>query len=463
MAKVDYAASAAQIVELVGGNDNVTQVTHCITRLRFRLKDFSIASGNTDAIKAVPGVLEVIEAGGQYQVCIGTTVDKMYDEVVAITGKAGGEVAADDGEAPKEKMNPFQRLIKVISGIMMPNLGALTGCGIVASLATLLLVTGICPEGSDTYTFIYNIGQACMFFFPVLIGVSAANYFGMDGALGGVIGAALMYPVLANAELADVTAKLFGFIPLTYQSYASSVFPAMAAVAFGSVIYKALKKVIPSMVSFFLVPALTLLITMPISFIVIAPIMTIISNAVTTVVMAVYDFNPILCGIVINAIWLPFVVPMGVHLAVAMAFYTEFFTLGYSRGIGLLCGILAVSGVLLGVWARSKDEDTKQLAMSSAITNAFGISEPGLYGVILQHPQTIAALAITGAISGIIPALFGTAMYSMGASGLFGLPMYLNPSGDMMSFIGAVVCNIVALVLGFAVTFFWPNFNPDEK
>lgn len=119
MAKVDYAASAAQIVELVGGKENVTRVTHCITRVRFVLRGQSIAAANTEAISAVPGIIQVVEAGGQYQVVIGTTVEKMYDEVVAITGNTGGEVAADDGEAPAEKeKNPFKILIKTISGII---------------------------------------------------------------------------------------------------------------------------------------------------------------------------------------------------------------------------------------------------------------------------------------------------------------------------------------------------------
>ena len=464
MAKVDYAASAAQIVELVGGNENISKVTHCITRVRFILKDQSIAAANTEAVSAVPGVIQVVEAGGQYQVVIGTTVEKMYDEVVAITGNAGGEVAADEGDTPAEKeKNPFKLLLKAISGIMMPNLGALTGCGIIASLATILMMTGVAPEGSDTYTFLYGIGQTCMFFFPVIIGSSAAKYFGMETALGAIIGAALMYPVLNNAELAGATSHVFGIIPVTYQSYASTVFPAMAAVAFGSVVNKLMKKVIPSMVSFFLVPACTLLITLPVSFAVIAPVMNMLSDALTGAIMAVYNFNPILCGIVINALWLPFIVPLGLHQALAIAFFTELFTVGSSKGLGLLCGILAVSGVLMGVWAKTKDDDTKQLTLSTAITNLFGISEPGLYGVILQHPETIAALSISGAISGIIPAVFGTAVYTMGASGIFAMPTYINPDGSTNSLIGAVVTNVVALALGFAITFFWPGFDPDKK
>lgn len=464
MAKVDYAASAAQIVELVGGNDNISKVTHCITRVRFVLKDQGIAAANTEAISAVPGVIQVVEAGGQYQVVIGTTVEKMYDEVVALTGNAGGEVEADEGDAPAEKeKNPFKTLVKVISGIMVPNLGALTGCGIVASLATILMMCGIAPAESETYVFLNGIGQTCMFFFPVIIGMSAAKYFGMDQALGAIIGAALMYPVVTNPDLAGTTAHVFGVLPVTYQAYSSTVFPAMAAVAFGAFVNKWLKKVVPSMVSFFLVPALTLLVTLPVSFAAIAPVMKLLSDLLTGVIMGMYNFSPILCGIVLNALWLPFIVPLGLHQAIAIAFFSELFTVGYSRGLGLLCGILAVSGVLMGVWAKSKDENTRQLAASTALTNIFGISEPGLYGIILQHTETIAALSIGGAISGIIPALFGTTVYTMGASGIFALPTYLNPDGSMTSFIGAILTNVVAFAVCFAITYFWPGFNPDKK
>lgn len=304
--KVDYPASAAQIVELVGGKENISKVTHCVTRVRFQLKDADLARANTEAIQEVPGVIQVVDAGGQFQVVIGTTVVKMYDEVVAITGNAGGEVPEDDGQPEvAEKLNPFQKLIKVISGIMLPNLGALTGCGIIASLSTLLMVLGIAPEGSDTYTFLYNVGQSCLYFFPVIIGSSAAKYFGMDRSIGAIIGAALMYPVVINPDIAGTTAHVFGILPVTYQAYSATVFPAMAAVAFGALVNKWLKKVIPDMVNFFCVPALTLLITLPVSFAAIAPVMTVLSNLLTSAIMAVYNLSPIVAGIVLNALWLP--------------------------------------------------------------------------------------------------------------------------------------------------------------
>lgn len=463
MAKVDYAASAAQIVELVGGVQNVKNVTHCITRVRFQLKDSGIAHDNLDAVSAVPGVIQVIEQGGQYQVVIGTTVEKMYDEVVAITGNAGGEVAADDEDAPAEKLNPFQKLIKVISGCLMPVLPAMTGCGIVGSIATILLVSGIAGADSPTYTFLYNIGQSCLFFMPVIIGASAANYFKMDTYLGAVIGACLAYPALTNAELAGQAVRLFGIIPVTYQAYTQTVFPALAAVAFAAPVYRFFKKYVPSMLSFFGVPTLTLLVVLPIAFAVIGPVMNIISAALSVGILTVYHISPVICGIVINALWLTMIVPMGIHMPIAMAFMGELFENGCSYGLGLLCGILAVSGVLMGVWAKSKNADTKSLALSTALTNAFGISEPGLYGVVLQHTETLLALAIGSGICGIIPALFHTAVFSMGGSGIFALPTYLNPDGSMTSFIGACITNVAAFAVCFAITYFWPGFDPDKK
>lgn len=240
------------------------------------------------------------------------------------------------------------------------------------------------------------------------------------------------------------------------------MFPALAAVAFASVLYKFFKKHVPDMISFFTVPTLTVLITVPIALAVIGPVMNLLANGISQVLLAVYSFSPVIAGIAINALWLPFIVPLGIHQALAMVLYTDLFTTGSSPMLGLICGITSVSGVLLAVWIKSKNEDTKSLALSTAITNLFGISEPGLYGVILQHKQTIAALSIGAGITGIIPALFGTTVYSMGASGLFGLPMYLNPSGDLTSFIGAVVTDVAAFVVCFVITMLWPGFDPDK-
>ena len=157
--------------------------------------------------------------------------------------------------------------------------------------------------------------------------MTAAKYFGLDLPLGAVIGAALMYPVINNPELAGTTVHLFGFLPVTYQSYSGALFPTIAAVAFGSVVNKFMKRYIPDMVSFFLVPTFTLLITVPVALAIIAPVMTVLSNAVSAVILGVYSFSPILCGIVLNAVWMPFVVPMGLHQALVLALVADYFTL----------------------------------------------------------------------------------------------------------------------------------------
>lgn len=205
----------------------------------------------------------------------------------------------------------------------------------------VLVVCGV-PVESDTFTFLDGVGQTCVFFFPILVGMSTARYFGMDTFLGGVIAGAMCYPVINNPELAGTTARLFGVLPIPYLAYTSSVFPALA------------------------------------------------------------------------------------------------------------------------VWAKSKNPDTRSLALSTAITNLFGISEPGLYGVILQHKETLLALGIGSGIAGIIPAFFHTTVYSLGASGIFGLPMYLSPDGSLTSFIGAVITQVVAAVVCFLLTYFWPGFDPDQ-
>ena len=460
---VDYKESAAKIVELVGGNDNIKSVTHCITRVRFFLKDQEIAHNNTEAVSEVPGVIQVVEAGGQYQVCIGTTVEKMYDEVVALTGKGTGAVDADDDDAPAEKMSPMDAALKFMSGVMMPLLPAIIGCGLVSSLVSILTLTGLVQSGDETYQVLNGLGQVAMFFMPVLAGFFTAKHLKYDEAVGALLGGALAYPALANPELVGQTLHLFGIIPVAVQAYTSTLFPAMAAAGLGSVVYKWLKKHLPSAVTFFMTPFLTVLITAPIALAAIGPVINVLSSMVTNVILGLYNFSPIICGAVLGATWMSFVVPMGIHMPIAMLLVNNIITQGSDPVMGLLCNNMTSVGVAMAVYFLSKKESTKELALSSSITGFFGINEPALYGICLQHKETLAAMALGGAISGIVPALFNTKVYTFGASGVFALPIYLGPNGDVHSMIGAALGMLTSFVACFLITRFWPGFDPDAK
>lgn len=460
MAQVDFNKSAQQIVSLVGGKENVQQVTHCVTRVRFALNNQSIASANKDAISKVEGVMQVVEAGGQFQVVIGPKVEKMYDAVVALVGNGTGEVPAED-EGKKEKLKVTDIIMKLVSGIMLPVMPGLIACGMVACLVNVLTMFGLSADGG-TYKVLYGIGQTCMYFFPVLVGGSTAKFFGINEYVGNAIGACLIYPDIVAAASAGESTTFLGFLPLTYNNYTSTVFPAIAAVAFASVVYKFLKKHIPDVVSFVMIPFLTVLITVPVALLVIGPVVNAVSTVLSTVSLAIYNFSPILCGILLGATWLLFIVPLGLHWGFIAIFMNNFVTLGYEPIMGLLAGMCVLSGTLAAVGVRSKDKNIKAMAFSTAISNAFGVSEPGLYGIVLQHKETILTTAIAGAVTGIILAVFHTAIYTMGGTaGVFAFPMYINPDGTMGSLLGMVLSNVVGFVLAFVLTMVW-NFDPDK-
>lgn len=461
MAEINFKESATRIVELVGGKENIENVAHCITRVRFTLKDQGVAQKNKTEITKVNGVIQVVEAGGQFQVVIGPKVSKMYDEVVAITGDRNGDVSANEATGTKKKMKISDMIMKLVSGIMMPTLPAMIGCGLVASLVNVLMLFGF-GNDNGTYTILYGIGQTCIYFFPVIVGGAAAKYFGISPYLGNVIGACLIYPDFLTAAAAGETTTFLGFIPLAYKSYTSTVFPAIVAVWFASVLFKFFKKHIPDLVSFIFVPFLTVIITVPVALIAIGPVVNGISGIISNLSLAIFNLSPILCGIFLGATWLLFIVPLGLHWGFMAIFMNNLMTIGYEPIMGLLCGIAALSGTLVAVGIRSKNPMIKSTAFSTAVSNMLGVSEPGLYGIVLQHKETILTTAIGGGIAGIIPAVCHTYIYSFaGSAGIFAFPMYINPDGSMSSLIGMIACNVAAFVLCFILTMVW-KFDPDQ-
>lgn len=465
MSKVDFKKSAEEVVELVGGRKNIEQISHCFTRVRFTLKDNGIASENKEKITQIDGVIQVVEAGGQFQVVVGTQVQKMYDEIMPLLGMETGEKEMKSAsEDVKTKKKLSDQIMKLVSGIIMPVIPVLAGCGLIMCLLTILTMTKLVNPESGTFMILQGMGQACLYFFPILIGGSAAKYFGMDQYVGNIIGAALIYPSLVTAATEGMAVKFLGVIPVSFQNYTNTVFPAIVAVWFGSLLYKFFKKHIPDVLSFSIVPLLTVLFTVPIALIVIGPVVNTVSGFLSKGMLALFELSPVLCGAILGATWLLFIVPLGLHWGFMAIFMNNIVTLGYEPMLGLLAGILSMSGILLAFGLKSKDANMRSLAFGSALTNALGISEPGLYGIILQHKETMIIGMIGGAISGIIPALFHTYCYVVsGAAGLLALPCYIAPDGNMTGFWGAILSNVVGFIVCFALTWFWKFDTTKSK
>lgn len=436
---------ASQVLEAVGGKENVTFVAHCITRLRFNLKDESRATD--EVVEKIDGVVGVQHAAGQYQVIIGPGVDQVYDEILSLTGQTEGIVV---DEKPDDNPRGFAAIMKVISGVMMPVLPALTACGLMSAMASVLSTAGILAPEDGLYTLISSIGNACLYFFPIIVGGSAAQFFGMDIWLGCVLGAVMIHPNFVSLASAGTPLDLFG-CQLSIVDYTSSVFPAIIAVGFASVMYKFFKKRLPRVLSFVLAPTFTLAIASPLSLFIIGPVVHMVSQLLSDVSLAIYGLSPLLCGVIFGPIFALVFIPLGLHWAFIMVSINNISVYGQDPLLGLMCGSMTFVGVLLGYALRCSDSDERSMALGTTITAFFGISEPGLYGVVLQHRETIIASAIAGAVGAIFPALFGTKQFVMGSSGIFSFPCYVDPSGDPNSLIGAVIGNIVGLVLAFVI------------
>ena len=442
----DYKRLAEQILEAVGGKANVTFVAHCITRLRFNLKDESKAA---DAqVEAIDGVVGVQHAAGQYQVIIGPGVDQAYDEVLALTGQVES-VTVDAGT--EEKPHGIAAVMKVISGVMMPVLPPLTACGIISALAVVLKTTGILGAEDGLYILINTIGNACLYFFPIIVAGSAAKFFGMDTWLGCVLGAVMIHPNLTAIAGAGGTIDILG-MQFSIIDYTSSVFPAIVAAAFASVLYNFFRKHLPKVVTFVLTPTLTLIISAPLPLFIIGPIVHMLSQLLADASLAIYNLSPILCGVIFGPIFALVFIPLGLHWAFIVLCINNISTLGKDPILGLMCGSMTFVGVLLAYALRCTDPDERSMALGTTFTAFFGISEPGLYGVVLQHRETIIASAVAGAIGAIFPAVFGTCQFTMGSSGIFSFPTYVDPSGNPNSLIGAILGNVVGMALAFVIT-----------
>lgn len=448
----DTTKLAAEILEMVGGTENVTFVAHCMTRLRFNLKDESIVD---DAkVKTIDGVIDIRHSAGQYQVIVGPKVDKVYEIVAKETGVDTGKSAADEGETK----GFLGKLMKLISGIMMPVLPALIACGMINAVLSILTTAGVVSAESGIYTLLYGMGNASMYSLPVLVGSSAAKFFGIDQYIGAVLGAILLYPTFVAAAGAGDALDLFG-MKFTMVSYASTVFPAIVAAWFASVLYKWLRAVLPDALAFALVPFLTVAIAAPISLLVVGPVIQQASSLLATAVLAVYQFSPILCGVILGPIFGLVMIPLGLHWALIVISINNIMTVGSDPILGLLCGSMGVVGACLAFAFRSKDPSEKSLGFSCAITSLCGITEPALYGIVLEHKKIIVASMISGAISAVIPAIFNTRTFVMTSSGIFSFPGYMNPSGDMSSLIGAILCNVVGFILTFVLVYIM--YRPD--
>ncbi|WP_408010264.1 beta-glucoside-specific PTS transporter subunit IIABC [Pseudalkalibacillus sp. A8] len=464
---------ARKILDLVGGKENVNSVFHCITRLRFKLKDESKAK--TDELKNLDGVVTVMKSGGQYQVVIGNHVPEVYKEVAAIGGFSSKQ-SQDETAEDEDKGNLLSRFIDLISGIFTPILGVLVAAGMIKGFNALFVALGWLTNTSGTYQILNATGDALFYFLPVILGYTAMKKFKGSPFLGIVIGSALVYPNLSTLTSGEPLYTLFAGtlfespvfieflgIPVILMTYSSSVIPIILASFFAAKVERGFAKVVPSVVKAFLVPTLTLLVVVPLTFIVIGPIATWAANFVGQATIWVYDLSPIIAGVILGAFWQVFVI-FGLHWGLVPIAFNNLATQGFDPILAMIfAASFAQTGAVLGVWLKTKNQKLKTLSAPAFISGIFGVTEPAIYGITLPKKKPFIISCIAAGIGGGMIGLFGTKLHVMGGLGVFGFPSYIHPEEGMNSaFWGLVAAVVAATVLGFVLTYFFGGVNKRE-
>ena len=405
---MDYENTAKKILQRVGGKDNVINLVHCMTRLRFTLKDESIV--DDEAVKKTKGVMGIMKKGGQYQIIIGNDVGNVFNELNKF-GNFPNEVKEVPAKS-NEKKNIFTMLMDTISGIMAPVIPAIIGAAMIKVLLTLLPMIGVLSTNGQTYQLLSVIGDGAFFFMPVLIAISASKKFGTNMYYAASIALIMLHPnlitLMNTAHDAGHTVKFLKYIPVTYASYSYSVIPIILAVYSLRYVERFVDKITPVVTKNFLKPMLVVLIEVPIALIILGPLGAICGNGLSTVVYAIHDkLGFIAIGLVAGVY--PFVVMAGMHHAFTPIKLGMIATTGYENFIciGELCSNMAQGAASLAVALRSKNKDFKQIAGSSAFSALFaGITEPALYGVTLRLKRPMLGACIGGAVGGLVGGFF---------------------------------------------------------
>ncbi|MGN3071244.1 beta-glucoside-specific PTS transporter subunit IIABC [Enterococcus faecium] len=466
-----YQELARKIVENVGGKENINGLTHCITRLRFKLKNEEKA--NDEILKNMDGIVTVMRAGGQYQVVIGNHVPVVFEEVI----KAGN--LTFDEAVSTEKMRPFDMLIDGISGCFQPFLAILAADGMIRGLTAFLVFLGAFDRGSGTFVMFDNIGDSVFQFMPVIIGLTAARKFKVNEFVGMLLGAALMNPSLslealsgaAEAPLttifsgtifeAPIYQTVFG-IPWIARNYASSVIPIIFIVLLASQIQKPIKKLVPEMIANFFVPFFTVLITMPLGFLLVGPVFTFATDILMAGFETLLALSPVIYGAIVGFFW-QILVMFGLHWAIVPMGLMQFSVNGWQN---IMTPVAVVSfgqtAALTALYFKLRNPKDKAIAIPAIVSGIVGITEPAIYGFTLPRKKIFIFTCVGGALGGAYSGLMNLTSWNQGGLGIFTIPNYIRPDGDLTDVINVLIGIAIAMVVSFALTFFFWKEEADE-
>ena len=460
---MDYKKLAERILEKLGGKENVESVVHCMTRIRFVLKDESQV--DDEQVKKIKGVIGVMKKSGQYQIIIGNEVASVYKEICAL-GNFKEKTSVKKIE--KKNQNIISEMLDIISSVMSPVIPAIIGAAMIKVLLTVLPMIGILSNTSQTYELLSVIGDGAFFFMPVLIGMSAAKRFNANPYYAVSIALIILHPnfisLLKGANEAGQTVKFFNLIPVTYANYSYSVIPIILSVAVLPYIEQFVDKITPKITKNFLKPMLVMLFIAPIVMVVIGPLGAIFGDMLSTAVYFIQDKLGFIAVGLVAAVF-PFVVMTGMHHAFTPIKLGVLATTGFEGFICIaeFCANMAQGAAALAVSIKSKNSDIKQSAGSSAFSALVaGITEPALYGTNLRFKKPMIGACLGGLMGGLVGGFFQMKCYGVATPAIVTIPQYLE-EGNPQSFLYILITLGVTVVSTFIITYVIGFEDPVEE
>lgn len=436
-----YYSFSKEIIENVGGKGNIISLTHCVTRLRFSLKDEKQA--NIDHLKNMDGVITVMQSSGQFMVVVGDKVKDVYAQI-----NKQLDLNTDITETEVTKLTGkswFGQGLSILTSGMMPALGILCAGGIIKGLSTVLVLAGVWSMDSGPYQLIAAIADAAFYFLPVIIGYNLAAKLKMTPLLGLVMGAAICYPAINGVDL-----SLFGYV--LNASYKSSFLPIVVMICVAAPFEKFLNKHIPVVVRGFMVPMIILLTIVPIGFVLIGPFVTEVGNFVNNGINSLLIVSPLLVGTLVAGFWQVFVL-LGFHTVLLILPMTDVMAGNPNQFLTFTASAsFAQIGVVLAIYFRTKDVHLKRIAMPAFVSGVFGITEPAIYGVTMPRIKMFVISCVGAAIGGTIAAVSGVMQYTIAGTGLIGLLGFLSPSNPTI--LPIILMTIVPFIFSFILAYF---------
>lgn len=438
----DYKELADFIVHQVGGTKNIENIWHCATRLRFKLKDESKA--DTIQLDNKEGIVTVVQSAGQYQVVIGNSVEKVYQEVLEQFPSLDKSSSQKKEETEKEK-NIFNKLLAFVSSVFTPFLGALAASGILKGFLVLATTLGILSSESGTYQVLYAASDSVFYFLPLILAFTGAKQLKVNQYVAVVIAGALLYPDLITQMSKTGTIEFLG-LPIQSMTYSASVIPILLSIWLLSYLEPVFDKIFPEAIRNIMTPLLSLIIMVPLTLIVVGPLGNLISQGLAALLASLYEFSPLVAGFILGGLHQVIVI-FGVHWALISLMINNISQYGQDPWLPIICiAVFAQAGATLGVFLKTKDKRMKSLSGSAFITAIFSITEPAIYGINLKLKKPMYFALVSSAVGGAVAGFGRVTASTFTFPGILAIPTYLG-QGFIYEIIGLAIGLFGAMIL----------------